>query len=300
MCINKNRHTTMNKKIIFPNYLKILLCYFDIFGVRTEFWSNFTYLKIAGYLKIVHFLLGFLVTICVLKYLTRGINDPLGMMNDVTKHGGSIIVFWITLIEFSVKQSIRRNFWKIFQYIDHFYRSHERFTLRKYLVKFFFCLLAFSIAFVSYLQQIVLFTSTQYLYFYFAHLIASLVYLNRVFYYMFCLELIRHELYTVANEIKSVFCMRRTCVLGNEYEINKANNRRFMWIRKYFQSIYDMSNLLNHSFAWSNVIVILFSLQFVAADFIWIYWKIYNKHHVKPFSEFIYLFDAHNFYIHSQ
>ncbi|XP_031634304.1 uncharacterized protein LOC116347731 [Contarinia nasturtii] len=62
-----------------------------------------------------------------------------------------------------------------------------------------------------------------------------------------------------------------------------------MWIRKYFQSVYDMSNSLNHFFAWSNVIVILLSLQFLATEFIWIYWKIYNKHHIQSFLYFVWL-----------
>lgn len=271
---------------MFPNWLNILLCYFDFWGLPTEFHVEPTYRKVIRLASIVHFVLGLIVTVMLIFYLQRPVNDPLGTLNDVIKHGGTLIVFWSTLIELNTKHSIRRNFWQHFNQIDSRFCSHRHFSLPDYLNKARFCFTTYAVVCLLYLQQIVSNTGAQYLYFWFTHFTLITMYLNRVFYYLFCLELIKYELGIIENETKEVARVYRNksylVANGKSLLFMEFEHKRFKWIREYFQSIYDMCKAFNHFLGWSNVITILFSFQLIITDVIWLYWKLFNKQHISP------------------
>lgn len=265
---------------MFPRWLNRLMWYFDLSGLSSEFHTTSTYQKVIRFAITFQFLLGIIVTALLIVYLRRPINDPLGTLNDVIKHGGNTVVYWLALIELSTKQSIRRRFWKIFNKIDSQFCCHRDFILRNYLIKFYLCMFAFLIAFIFYLNGIVSHTGTRILYFWFTHFILSILFLNRVFYYLFYMELIKYELCNIERETKEMAKSKK------KFFMNDFEKKRFLWIREYFQSVYQMCNYLNKFLTYSNAATIIFSFQFIVTDILWIYWKIYNKHHIQPFGWF--------------
>lgn len=271
---------------MYPRWLNILLYYFDIWGLSTEFRVNQPYRRIIWFASIIHWVLGLIVTILLIVYLQRPVNDPLGTINDVIKHAGTLIVFWSTLIELKTKLSVRRNFWNIFNKIDSLFCSHRCFKLPDYLNKLRFCFSTFAIACLVYLQQIISNTGTQYVYFWFTHFTLITLYINRVFYYLFYLELIKYELRMIENEIKEVVRVyrnkRRRFANGKDVLFIKFENKRFKWIREYFQSSYDMCHVFNHALQISNVVAIPLPFLLIITDVIWLYWKLFNKQHVQP------------------
>lgn len=276
---------------MYPKWMKILLCYFDIFGVVTEFRVDPSYRKIIRLASTIQIGLGVIVTILLIIYLQRPIHDPPGTLNDVIKHGGTLIVFWLTLFEFNTKHQIRRSFWNTFKKIDSSLCSHRRFALPGYLSRVRFCFTTFTIVCLLYLHQIISTTGTKYVYFWCTHFTLITMYINRVFYYLFCLELIIYELKVIENETRAVARTYRnkTCLVavGKSWSSVEFELKRFKWIREYFQSIHDMCESFNHFLEWSNVITILFSFQLLITDVIWLYWKLFNKQHVHTLCKFI-------------
>lgn len=271
---------------MYPRWLNILLCYFDIWGLPTEFRVDLPYRRIIWLASIIHCVLGLIVTILLIIYLQRPVNDPLGTINDVIKHAGTLIVFWSTLIELNTKLSVRRNFWNSFNKIDSLFCSHRCFKLPDYLNKVRFCFSTFAIACIIYLQQIIVNTGTQYVYFWFTHFTLITMYINRIFYYLFYLELIKYELRMIENEIKEVVRVyrnkRRRFADGKDVLFIKFEKKRFKWIREYFQSTYDLCHSFNHFLQISNVAAIPLMFQLIVTDVIWLYWKLFNKQHIQP------------------
>lgn len=263
----------------------ILVCYFDVCGLSTAFRTSENYKRIVRYTSIVHFLLGFIVTILLIKYLQRPINDPLGTLNDIIKHIGSLAVYWSTLIEFNTKHCIQNEFWQKIRKIDTLFSSHRHLSMRTYLWKFRICLFTLLFICALYLQEIISKTGTGFVYFWFTHFMLITTYLNRVFFYLFCMELIKFELRAIENETKELVRTNQrgpfANAMGKCFVIEKFQQRRFKWLRDYFQSVYEMCNHLSKMIGWSNVITILFSFQLIATDGLWIYWKLYNKQHVQ-------------------
>lgn len=273
---------------MFPRWLNKLMWYFDLWGLPTEFHVTSNDHRIIRLATAFQYLLGFVITISLIIYLQRPIDDPLGTLNDVVKHGGIVIVYWLALIELSTKKSIRQKFWQTLHGIDCSYCCHRDFSLRNYIIRFNFCLLFYTISFLIYLQGLVSQTGTDFLYFWFSHFISSILYFNRVFFYLFYLELIIYELCNVECEVKQLVEMYRKTenelsVTGGKYRkfSQDIERKRFVRIREYFRSICIMCNCLNEFLTYSNAAMILFSFQFIVTDVLWMYWKLYNKHHVR-------------------
>lgn len=260
--------------------------YFDLWGLPTEFHTSSNAHKVIRLATAFQYLLGISVTVLVTIYLQRPINDPLGTLNDVIKHGGNVVVYWLALIELSTKQPIRQKFWQTLHKVDRSYCCHRDFSLRNYIMRFNYCFLLYTISFLIYLQGLVSQTGTHFLYFWFAHFILSILYLNRVFFYLFYLELIRYELRNVECEVKKLAQMyrKKSSLTGTKYSnfSQDIERMRFVRIREYFQSICKLCNCLNKFLTYSNAAMILFSFQFIITDALWVYWKLYNKHHIRP------------------
>lgn len=112
------------------------------------------------------------------------------------------------------------------------------------------------------------------------------MYINRIFYYLFYLELIKYELRMIENEIKEVVRVyrnkRRRFANGKDVLFIKFEKKRFKWIREYFQSTYDLCHSFNHFLQISNVAAIPLMFQLIITDVIWLYWKLFNKQHIQP------------------
>lgn len=266
----------------YPNWMNNLLCYFDLWGLPTDFRMDSNYQKISRLSTILISILGLIVTVLLIIYLKRPTYDPLGTLNDVIKYAGILIVFWSSLFELNTKHSIRRRFWCTFEQIDALYCSHRRFEIANYLNKFRFCSSTFAIVCLIYLHRITSDTGSQYLYFWFTNFTLIAMYLNRVFYFLFYLELIKYELSIIEKETKElVRAYRNTeCAIARGKTMLEFQQKRFKWIRDYFQAIYFMCDSLNQFLGWSNAITILFSFQLIITDVIWVYWKYYNQQEV--------------------
>lgn len=84
----------------------------------------------------------------------------------------------------------------------------------------------------------------------------------RVFYYIFCVEILNFQIKTVDSEYELIKIPR-----GN----TSIYWHRLTWIRWHYQCIYEMSQLLNEVFGFSNVATISFCFYFLLSNVNWYY-----------------------------
>lgn len=87
---------------------------------------------------------------------------------------------------------------------------------------------------------------------------------NRVFYFLFYIELIKYELKIIEKESGDKSSSDR-----NETEI--FSRRRFLWLREHYQTIYEIKEYVNSKFSWSNTATVMYSFNLVLTDVNWMY-----------------------------
>lgn len=98
------------------------------------------------------------------------------------------------------------------------------------------------------------------------------------------MELIKNELKMIDCEANEILCACKNGKMKRaKYFMKKFHRNRLKWVREFYSSIYDMCDILNGVFAWSNVFAILISFQLILTDFNWFYWKMFNNFRVDIF-----------------
>lgn len=102
----------------------------------------------------------------------------------------------------------------------------------------------------------------------------------RVFYYLFCLEVVNFQLKMIDNEVETMQnALNFTSKKSTSYLIRISEtsifysfeSQRLKWIREYFFRIYEMINLLNETFGWSQVAAISFCFHLLLTEIAWGY-----------------------------
>lgn len=257
------------------NMFSYWLRYYDLWGFNTEIKASHRYRIFVRFVLASHLILATILTLIILRYLLRpGYDDILGTINDFIKYLGSFIVYWSTIIECNLgrKCIAKRKLWNVFRLIDQNYCSHRNFC-GNYLFKFmtYFGLMCF--VYLAYLCSVIEFGGMQYVPFWVSYVFLMLMHQHRIFFYFFCLELIKNELKIIEDEVNKMLDIHKTMKLTfREFEVN-----RLKWIREYYGLVYELSECVNLVFGWSNLPTILVSFSLILTDVNWYYWKWYNN-----------------------
>lgn len=90
----------------------------------------------------------------------------------------------------------------------------------------------------------------------------------RIFYYLFSIRLLDHQLEKVGAEMK---------LLADASEKGTLSGERLRQIRIHYDLVYELSNCINEVFGWSNVMNILYLFLRLGFDSAWAYWKIAHR-----------------------
>lgn len=279
---------------MYPKWMKNLIVYFNLWGFCTQFKVSSSQQNYDRLLFSIHLSLVSFATFGIGAYLYRPTNDNMGLLMDVLKLGSNLIVYWFSILELNLKQQIQRKFWKKLEQIDRCLCHHQCFRFDAYLIKMivFFILLA-----SMYLNYYILFISADgsavVLYFFWFSFTLIVVFgKHQMFYYLFQLEFIKHELNIFSNKLIEMQSSCESTRLKNMkiFEKNFQSNR-FKWIREFYASIYDLSDTVNVVFGWTNVASVSVSFVFILADSNWIYWKIFNKYSIDLIGKILYFYN---------
>lgn len=267
---------------MYPTWLRKLLFYFDLWGFCTQFKPHPKQQKIDFFILFVHIVLALISTILIFTYLTRPIDDTLGTLNDTLKFTVLLVSYWLSIFELYFNKKILQNYWKLFEFMDHRFSSHQQFLLGNYLFKMKIYFVVSMSANCVYFQRLISNSGIKFLYFWISYVFVVLFYQNRSFYYLFFLEIVSYELNQIDREINQILSdcdnLNNKFIRKKRIFIEEFCHNRFKWIRNYYQSIYDLNGIINKIFGWSNVVTILLSFHLVLADVNWFYWKLLNKY----------------------
>lgn len=275
---------------MFPHWVIKFLRYYELWGFRTEWKTNFRYRLFFTHLIIaVHIVSISVVTIVIYGYMRRFDSDILGTLNDIVKYGGALFVYWSSVIESCFKSRTKEKLWEFYKIIDARYCGHRGYKNRKYSLKFNIHLLVVIIIGILYLRQIIHSSGTKYIHVWCAHIILLTICHNRTFYYLLHLELIKNELRIVEGEVKKLsnsFKTNRRAFEGRRSLMFESfEKNRLKWIREYYGIVSKLSECVNSGFGWSNLATITFSFQIILTDLNWLYWKLYNKQRIAAIGE---------------
>lgn len=253
---------------MYPRWMSVLMCYFDLWGFCTQFRTAPNQQIIYRLIFMCHLVVDLYITIVIVRFLKRPVGDNLGTLNDAMKLFSNILFVWLPVSELYFKYRMQRKFWDIIKNIDRKFLRHERLCFKAYLIKmtiFFVVLIAMFSNSLSYVRR------SELISFWFAYIFSVSFFKLYFFYYLFYLELIKFELNAVQLRLYG------KC---SNVQLRMASLHRFKWIRQFYSSIYDLCDVVNNVFGWSNAVAIPLSILLILVDINWIYWKLFNKYQV--------------------
>lgn len=262
---------------MYPKWMKKLFLHFDLWGFCTQFKQSLSQPGIKRILFIFHIISAMIATIVLLNFLIRPTNDILSSVNDAVKLIAMLLLYWLSILELYLKQETQEQFWKIVQNIDEHFCCHRHFHIKTYIFKFIVYFIVVLIIFLNYLKRLIATKKSELYNFCFWYAFVGLFRINQLFYYLFFIEFIKHELKMINHESSEMMCVCKNGKLKNvKLFVRTFQQHRLKWFRKFYGSIYDLCAIINTVFGWSNLVAIILSFQLILNDFNWFYWKVFN------------------------
>lgn len=239
-----------------------ILNFFDVCGYCTESSALTKFRKIRFLIFFTHFSLAILFTIFMFYIFVEYIQiiGLLETINELVQYCIGLLTYWLIILDSFAHSRKHERFWRIVQTIDELFRKQNAVHAR-YLNKFIgFFLVTIASHTIIYYQAVLPQTISVFVF-------VALITIGqlRVFYYIFCLEIVNCQLKMIENEIK---IMRKTVPIIEGYDQHLDNTqgnsfcefklKRFKWINGYYHCVVQMTELLNDIFGWSQVASILF------------------------------------------
>lgn len=259
-----------------PKQIVWMLTFFDIFAYNTgsSKLSNTRLISILIY--VLHILLIIFVSLYQLQFeaLILSNYEFLEIFNQILQYLAALFTYLLTIVDSFVHRRAHKRFWNLVQRIDQHFYHQSRFTFRCYGWKFieFFSIMSLATYLISTVSN-----NTFFLLICVYDIIGEI----RVFYYLFCLEILHFQLKMIETELKIIqnTLNQTNADYSNLTQFSESSNRvsfefelqRLKWIRGYFHCAYEMVNLLNEIFGWSNVQAISFLFYLLLTDFNWMY-----------------------------
>lgn len=249
---NPNRKMPSNRKQ--PNQIEFFLELFDICGFNSGSSNLFQTRKSIRIITLIHCLLAILFTINQYFYFKFYYSyfKSFEIISELVECSASLCTYYLIIFDAIPYREAHKYFWNILQQIDECFCRQRHLIFQSYKIK----LVIFLILIFLLILRYVLFD--------FVDNLIILVYMflvkicqMRVLYYLFCLEVINFQLKNIEREI-----MQRC----SSFEMQK-----FKWIRSYLYLIYQMVNILNEIFGWSQVAAILISFHCLFTDLNYFY-----------------------------
>lgn len=251
-----------------------ILTFFDIWGYLTGFTALSNSRNGIICAIFLHIFLVVMFTFYEFYLMTElfALIGVLDTINEVIQYTSALYTYWLIIFDSFHHRREHQLFWTLFQRIDDCF-CKQNIRLNGYLLRFveyilmsiiLYLLICASNAFPksnSVYVFIVLITICQ----------------IRVFYYIFCLEIVHHQLKSIENEIstiklkQTIIPMRRTC------QLYAFEAKRMRWIHEYYYCVSEMMKLLNTYFGWSQAAAVLFCFYSFATDLTWFY-STFNKY----------------------
>lgn len=272
-----------------------LLIFFDAFGFNSGA-SKLSSNKITCSIYLFHVLSAILFTISSRKFIYMYAYDSsfsaVEAVNSAVQYCAPLFTYWLVIFEAHLQRHSHKRFWEISQQIEYgvYGVTHYSYTLLSFKCKLIeFCVLPKLFIIIHY-----------YIIEYFDLLSLAYIYLAkfcqiRVFYFMYCLEIVQMHLEHLEHKIENlqnILIQTHFTPLETNVKIlsESVNSNSFRRIREIYNDVFELASLLNKVFGWSQASAVLFCFYFLMTDLNYVSLYFQNWTAVKSVSELIHRF----------
>lgn len=241
-----------------PNRIVFILNFFDFFGYNSGSSKLSPNRKAT---KFFNFLQVFLSLIFMLGQFHMAFQYApelpwIDLINQTLQYAIGLYTHIFIVMDSLLQRKNHTKFWATLKLIDRLFACQNNFNIRCFIWKI---IEFFS---VTTLMMGSMFLSTNAikvdaaLFFYV--ILIKLCQL-RVFYYIFCVDVLNFQLITVDRGLK---CLRNS-------NSTTTHSHRIKYIREYYYLIFKMLTCLNDFFGWSHLATVLFSFYFLLTNLNW-------------------------------
>lgn len=261
---------TSNCSNMLPASIFKILHIFDVFGFNSGLTKFSLNPHLAQFIYIVHISMALLATLfiySIIEFLSS--KDFIEAISELLQYLSVLITYWLIIYDAYVMRQVNKKFWNKLKWIDGHIYCQSNLCFRNFIIKFveFFpikiCTVIITIAYNIDNFKID-----------FMYNFLFKIFEIRLFYYLFCLEIIIFQLEQIEIEIKNVSSVINVPKL-HSLKIRKSiytfELNRLKWVRNYVFNIHEMIVDLNRIFGWSHVATILSSFYLLLSQLNWSY-----------------------------
>lgn len=189
-------------------------------------------------------------------------SEQLGLLNFACFYSAALVTYWIIMIESYLQKCPQKRFWEIFKRLDDFGQCKQSMK-QLYVYKYVIHLTLFVVMLLVSAQDAN--TSAGAIMTYYVLLFMCN---NRIFYFLFCLTLIKYEL----EQIKHYSLFYRS--FDRETIVCNIRNKA----RKHYQRVFEMTECMNGFFGWSQCATVLLSFYTLLTYFNFVYQQMDRKY----------------------
>lgn len=242
-----------------------MLIFFDALGVSsgsTKLSKKRTLNELIRllYISIISFLTVFKFCFMFGFFSSHQVTD---LINEVIQFSAPLYTCWLIILESLIQQRFHKQFWETIANIYRCNCTRAQYDCRRFILKLVeFFAVTITAVFVGYGMS----AAAHYI-IVIAYTILIKIFHLRIFYYLFCLDVVNFELNMIKLNIETI---ENDADTTNE-TLNERSKAEFKWFRKYFHSAYEMVTNLNQTFGWSHLSAIPCCFYLLSTDFNWIY-----------------------------
>lgn len=242
-----------------PSQVVCILNFFDIWGYNSGVSKLSKYRRVADLITTVHIALVVIFTIytirltILLSFWLRAIE----VINDSMQLALGIYTHLAVIFDSIFSQREHQHFWKTLQFINTRFCQNRQIQLQNWLLTFkAYLLIVDSVYLINYAYR-----GFEYTIDYAVYLALNTICQVRIFFYIFCLEILCFQLEVIKNELKISQGM-------TDFE---SVSFQFKRIREHYASVYEMTTHLNEVFGWSHVAITLYCFYKLLTEIITLY-----------------------------
>lgn len=249
--------------------------FFDCWGGNSGLTNISKNKNICFFIYFLHIVFACLLTTCKYFFVVEllFLIGALETINEMIQYNAGLFTYWLIIVDSIAYRNKFHIFWRIYQEIDNQFCC-QTMPFRGYMLKFieFFPISIFLYMMIYATNSFPDSSSV------FAILIIINICQLRIFYYLFCVEIVKcqlkiieQDLIIMKNMLKFTGATRQFPLMFETSPILPFELNRFKWVRGYYHRTSEMMDLLNEIFGWSQVVAVSFCFYSFATDLNWLF-----------------------------
>lgn len=267
-----------------PNQLMTMLMFYDLCGYNSG-WSRFTRnRKITLSICCIHVFMAACYLLFIFRLRAEYFSELrlVEAISESLQYTAALNTYLFALLDSFFQQKAHKHFWEVHERIYQRFPSQLNCTFRSYMTKIFIYLVKTVIYFPMRLID-----SWFSILIDFSYVSIFMLCEIRMFYYLFCLEVVYFQLKKIESESKSINEIPTQNNIDGNMASHQSKLQQLKKIRQHFHCAHEMICLLNKIFGWSNVATISFCFYYLLTELHWYYINFHKIDFAYKYGEYL-------------